>query len=258
MYFSEINQIVHQFQITHSGYIQMDWPVKMKYNPLTTGEQPPVNTNYDRLSEEVVSPLSLIHIFAESATRNGVNVILIDNQEEFLSLTGSNAWANRGPSEMNVWVPYQKSAAKPRPAPTIASTSKVLSSLANARLLETIKDQYDPSDSKDNTYPYLHWWPKKNSLEYVQYDFAREENVSESKVYWFDDGPWGGCRIPLSYKVLYLKDGNWLPVEVIESSGVTKDAYNTISFKSVKTKGLKLEIQLPVDNSSGIHEWKVK
>jgi len=168
------------------------------------------------------------------------------------------AWANRGPSDMTVWVPYEPSAARPQPAPTIASKSKVSSSLKNPRLLEAVKDQYDPADSKDTNYPYLHWWPKKNTVEFVQYDFADQETVSESGVYWYDDGPWGGCRIPLSYKILYLKNGNWLPVEVVSDSGISKDQFNVLKFKPVQTKALKIEVQQPIDHSSGIHEWKVK
>lgn len=168
------------------------------------------------------------------------------------------SWANRGSSEMAVWIPYEESAARPQPAPTIASRSTASSSLENKRLISAIKDQYDPADSKDTNYPYLHWWPKKNTTEYVQYDFDKEEQVTESRVYWYDDGPWGGCRIPKSYKVLYLKDGKWLPVEVTSDSGIAKDKFNVIQFKPVTTKAIKLEVQQPEDNSSGIHEWAVK
>jgi len=165
------------------------------------------------------------------------------------------AWANRGPSEMAVWIPYEESASRPKPAATIASKSKVSGSLSNKQLLVSVKDQYDPIDSKDTNYPYLHWWPKKDSKEYLQYDFDQEYEVTQSKVYWFDDAPWGGCRIPASYQVLYLKDGKWLPVENTNSYAVEKDKFNTLSFKPVKTSALRLELQLPKENASGIHEW---
>lgn len=167
------------------------------------------------------------------------------------------AWANRGPSEMTVWIPYKASATSPKPAPTIASLSKVSSSLKNERMLRAIKDQYEPADSKDNTYPYMHWWPKNNSLEYVQYDLDKEYTLSRSKVYWFDDGPWGGCRIPASYKLYYKKDGEWLPVKNTSPYIITKDKYNVVTFEPVKTTAIKMEIQLPKDNSTGIHEWAV-
>ncbi len=168
------------------------------------------------------------------------------------------SWANRGPSEMTVWIPYLASAARPKPAPTVAATSKVSSSLNNKRMYSAINDQYDPADSKDTNYPYLHWWPKKNSTEFVQYTFNQEQTVSESKVYWFDDGPWGGCRIPASYTLYYKKGDEWVPVNNTSAYSVEKDKFNVLSFEPVKTSALKLEIQLPEDNSSGIHEWVVK
>ncbi len=168
------------------------------------------------------------------------------------------AWNNRGPSDMSVWVPYTHSAARPLPARTIASTSKVSASSGKSRLAVAINDQFDPADSRDANYPYLHWWPKKDTEEFVQYDFEKAATVSQSNVYWFDDGPWGGCRIPVNYRILYLKDDKWEPVKVVTNSGIEKDKFNTIEFEPVLTKGLRLELKLPADNAAGIHEWQVK
>ena len=202
---------------------------------------------------------------------NGVNVLvtnglstkrklnsdeLITNKQQVKAIP-YYVWANRGPSDMTVWVPYEKSASKPLPAPTIASTSKVSSSLQNSKTLIALADQYDPQDSKDSNYPYFHWWPKNNTIEFVQYDFDQEHTVSESKVYWYDDGPWGGCRIPLSYKIFYMKDGEWVPVTNTSTYETAKDKYNKVSFEPVKTTAIKMEVQLPAEHSTGIHEWSV-
>jgi uncharacterized protein len=168
------------------------------------------------------------------------------------------AWNNRGSCEMEVWIPYEASAARPKPAATIASGSRVSASLHNKRMYSALNDQYDPVDSKDNSALYLHWWPKKNSKEWVQYDFNGEYTVSSAKVYWFDDGPWGGCRVPASWKIYYRKDGEWVPVNNTSSYGTEKDKYNKVTFDPVKTTALRLELQLPADNSSGIHEWIVE
>lgn len=205
----------------------------------------------------LLNGIEVLTVKGESATRQ-VNSDQIIKTDQNVTAIPYYAWANRGPSEMTVWIPYEESAARPKPAATIASKSKVSGSLSNKQLLLAVKDQYDPVDSKDNTYPYLHWWPKKDSKEYLQYDFDQEHEVSESKVYWFDDAPWGGCRIPVSYAILYLKDGKWIPVENSNSYAVEKDKFNTLHFKPVKTTALKLELQLPKDNASGIHEWVVK
>jgi len=168
------------------------------------------------------------------------------------------AWANRGSGEMTVWIPYEASAATPKPGPTIASTSKVSGSISSKRMLKALNDQYDPENSNDHNMPYLHWWPKRDTTEYVQYDFDTLHTVSQSKVYWYDDGPWGGCRIPVWYKVYYKKDGSWVPVKNTTPYEIAKDKYNVLEFDPVQTTALKLELQLPVDNSAGIHEWAVK
>ena len=105
---------------------------------------------------------------------------------------------------------------------------------------------------------YLHWWPKHNTLEWVQYDFDQEYTVSGSRVYWYDDSPFGDCRIPASWRILYKQGEQWIPVKNVTPYTVTKDKYDSVQFEPVKTSALKLEIQLPVENASGIHEWIVK
>lgn len=158
---------------------------------------------------------------------------------------------------MEVWIPYTQQASRPQPAPTIAYTSKVSASIP-AKSIVAVKDQFEPADSKDNSVPFFHWWPKQNSTEWVVYDFDTVHTVSSSKVYWFDDGPWGGCRIPASWKIYYKKDGVWVPVKNTTAYEIAKDKYNTVQFEAVTTTALKLEVQLPVDNASGIHEWIVE
>lgn len=193
-----------------------------------------------------------------SSTKRQLNSDELIKSDQMVTAIPYYTWANRGPSDMTVWIPYEASAAKPKPAPTIASKSKVTASIANARMYKALNDQYDPEDSQDHNAPYLHWWPRKNTQEWVQYDFDQEYTVSESKVYWFDDGPWGGCRIPASWKLYYQKGTEWVPVTVIGNYETAKDKYNTLRFEPVKTTGLKLEVQLPVEHATGIHEWMVK
>jgi len=193
-----------------------------------------------------------------SSTRRQLNSSELLRATQDVTAIPYYSWANRGPGEMEVWIPFDESAARPMPAPTIASRSKVSASINNARMLKALNDQYDPQDSRDASAVYLHWWPKKNSLEYVQYDFDAANTVSETSVYWFDDGPFGGCRIPASWKVLYKKGEEWVPVKVISVDPIAKDKYNTVRFEPVTTTALKLEIQQPVDHSAGLHEWIVK
>lgn len=207
--------------------------------------------------EKLLNGVGVINITGQSTKRqlNSDSLLVVEQNVKAIPYY---AWANRGPSEMTVWIPYEQSAARPKPAPTIASTSKVSASLKNKRMFSAIKDQYEPADSKDTNFPYLHWWPAKNTNEFIQYDFAAEQRVSESKVYWYDDSPWGGCRIPVAYKLLYKKGEQWIPVETITPYEISKDKFNTVKFKPVNTTAIRMEIQLPAEHATGVHEWAVK
>lgn len=168
------------------------------------------------------------------------------------------AWNNRGLGQMAVWIADNAQTATPVYPPSIASTSKVTGS-HNPRSLSAINDQNEPANSNDHNFPYYHWWPKKNTTEWVQYDFAKEEEVSLVKVYWFDDEAiQGGCRVPASWKLYYKAGDKWEPVKNLNDYKVEKDKYNEVKFDKVKTSALKLEVTLQKDWASGIHEWIVK
>jgi len=58
--------------------------------------------------------------------------------------------------------------------------------------------------------------------------------------------------------VLYKDGDQWKPIENGDPFAVEKDRYNKISFKSVTTSALRLEVTLQPNWSAGIQEWKVK
>ncbi|MCW3786306.1 glycoside hydrolase family 127 protein [Plebeiibacterium sediminum] len=174
-----------------------------------------------------------------------------------LKLIPYYSWNNRGAGEMTVWMPYNENSIRPLPAPSIASNSKVSASTSSKSLI-AINDQLLPKDAIDHTWPYYHWWPKNDCWEWIQYDFEKEETVSSSKVYWYDDSPFGGCRVPTQWEILYKDGENWIPVKAKGEYKVTKDQWDTIEFEPVKTTALKLRIKLPKEFSTGIHEWIVE
>lgn len=225
--------------------------------------------NKDSLVQNiVVNKTTPLQVSYNSGLLNGINVITTEGQATRRQLNTSAlltstqqvraipyyAWNNRGADEMEVWIPYSQSASRPQPAPTIANTSKVSASI-RSRSIKAINDQFEPADSKDQSLPYFHWWPKKDTTEWVRYDFDAPHTVTTCKVYWYDDGPFGGCRIPAAWKVYYMKDGQWIPVKNTSDYEIAKDKYNSVTFDAVTTTALKLEVQLPKDNSTGIHEW---
>ncbi|KYP16380.1 beta-L-arabinofuranosidase domain-containing protein [Flavihumibacter sp. CACIAM 22H1] len=192
-----------------------------------------------------------------ASTKRQLNSKALLRTEQTVKAIPYYSWNNRGAGEMQVWIPYEASAALPTPAPTIASKSKPSSSQKNPRMLRGLNDQFEPENSQDRNSVYLHWWPNENTTEWVEYKFDKTYQVSSSSFYWFDDGPFGGCRIPQSYTLLYEKAGKFVPVELEKMDPISKDGYNTIKFKPVTTTALRLEVKLPEKHSSGIHEWMV-
>jgi DUF1680 family protein len=166
------------------------------------------------------------------------------------------AWAHRGEGEMAVWLPREESLARPLPQPDIASTSKV--STSGDKPGGAVNDQWDPKNSADHTHPYLHWWPNKGTLEWVEYEFARPATVSAVEVYWVDDTGQGECRVPASWRLFYRQGTNWVPAGALDPYGVEKDHYNRVRIRSVRTPALRLEIQCQPDWSAGLLEWRVE
>jgi len=201
---------------------------------------------------------------------NGVNVIKglakpvsanngkieIGNSVEFTAVP-YYSWANRGAGEMSVWMAVNPSFARPTPSPTIASKSEIIASEKKKSII-SINDQELPDSSSDRSVLYYHWWPKKGTTEWLEYKFAKPETISECSAYWFDDEPWGDCRIPETWKIFYKKNNQWIPVKMNDFNKVEKNKLNTIHFESIKTTGLRMEIVLKKDFSTGIYEWIVK
>ena len=178
--------------------------------------------------------------------------------DERLVLIPYYAWAHRGNGNMTVWMPIDLNATSPALPPSIASQSKVEASVKRLPALSAVNDRLVPADGNDRSIPYTHWWPKKNSTEWLAYTFKEPATVSTATVYWFDDGPWGGCRVPKSWKLYYKNDaGQWAEVTNPSSYSCNKGVPNTVNFDAVKTSAMKLEIEQG-EYSCGVFEWSVK
>jgi len=187
---------------------------------------------------------------------NTENGNLIDTEQGFKAIP-YYAWANRGAGEMQVWIASKATAARPVPFPTIAGRSKVSGS-TQGHSLRSVNDLELPTSSNDHDVLYFHWWPQKDTTVWIQYDFEENSKVSECSVYWFDDGPFGGCRVPVAWRILYKSGNKWIPVKVQEKYLLNKDKLDILRFKAISTSSLRLEVTLPADYSSGIYEWIVK
>lgn len=180
-------------------------------------------------------------------------------KDQTLTLIPYYAWCHRGSGKMRVWLSQDLTATTPAQPATLASESRVSTSTPRMPAISAINDRLVPKDENDRSVPYTHWWPKKGSTEWIGYEFSQESTVQSATVYWYDDGPWGGCRVPQSWRILYQDaQGQWQPVCGVNAYPTDKGAACTVNFDPVKTKALRLEVVLPSDNSAGLFEWIVK
>ena len=175
-----------------------------------------------------------------------------------LTLIPYYAWCHRGSGSMAVWLPQELTATRPTMPATLASVSKLDASTKTSSL-KSIADRLVPKDEFDRSMPYYHWWPAQGTTEWMTYEFPEATTVQSSTVYWYDDGPWGGCRVPKWWKVYYMDEaGEWQEVKNADKYGVEKGCANTVNFDPVKTKAVKLEVRQPDDNSAGLFEWEIR
>ena len=181
-----------------------------------------------------------------------------------------STWNNRGGDQMEVWIANTPAKAVAKPLPTIASRAQTFSNRGPIQndAPETaptdswaggVNDQWEPKRSSDTSKPYHYWWLKRGTTESISYKFKEAEEVSNVQVYWLDfDHYDGDFRVPESWTLYYeTADGSWKEVEDHSPFTVKKDCYNSIDFKPVKTKGLKIVAKLQKGQSGGVLEWKV-
>ena len=181
-----------------------------------------------------------------------------------------STWNNRGPQQMEVWIANRPAAAVATPVKTIASEAETFSNRGPIQndAPETaptdswaggVNDQWEPKRSSDISKPYHYWWLKQGTQEAISYQFREPQTVSNVQVYWLDfDHYDGNFRVPESWTLYYKNPaGEWQEVEDHEPFTVSKDCYNSVSFRPVETTGLKIVAKLQQGESGGVLEWKV-
>ena len=100
-----------------------------------------------------------------------------------------------------------------------------------SKAINAINDGLLPRDEFDRSAPYYHWWPKEGTTEWISYTFNSPKTLSRSTVYWYDDAPWGGCRVPEWWKLYYKNSANqWVEVESANQYGTEKGVGNEVIF----------------------------
>lgn len=234
----------------------LEWPdnQNIPIRNLLLSSKPSFTTVFE---PDLLGGVQVIHTTASTLTENVKKKI----EEAPVNITAIPyfAWANRGRGTMMVWIPDNKAFALPLKQPTLASQSKVTASRGTVSP-QSVNDLNVPANSNDHNQTYSHFWPIRDTTLWIQYTFPAPTKVSSTRVYWFDDSPQGGgCRVPRSWKVLYLNAENqWNEVTQKGPYGVAPDKFNELGFEPITTSAVRLSVQLPQRASAGVHEWEIQ
>lgn len=120
-----------------------------------------------------------------------------------------------------------------------------------------LSDKLIPSKSSDEEIPRFTWWDHKGTEEWVQYTFKETRTFQKCRVYWFDDEPRGGVRLPASWK-LQVKVGEvWEDVQPEGAYPIVKDGWSDVSFRPIGGTQIRLVAKLKEGFSAGVLEWEV-
>lgn len=213
----------------------------------------------------------------------GIVVLLADTVDQCrVTAIPYYAWDHREPGPMAVWVRQSGKSRRPQsedaswqgllyrpldpatlgedePLTPLESAEPAASHCNPSDQVEALNDTLTPQNSSDHGIPRFTWWDHRGTTEWVEYRWPTPIKLHAAEVYWFDDEPTGGrCRVPASWRLLYLDGGEWRPVRTDDEFGLQKDAFNRVRFSPIETTGLRLEVRLREDFSGGILEWRVE
>jgi len=132
-------------------------------------------------------------------------------------------------------------------------------SFVGVGVLSALNGGLETKNSCDHDIPRFTWGNHLGTKEWVQYDWPEEQTLRAVQVYWFDDEPMKRhCRTPQSWRLLYQDGQEWKPVVTKDPYGTEPNKYHRLQFEPVRTKALRIEVQLKPNWSGGILEWKVE
>lgn len=171
-------------------------------------------------------------------------------------------WNHRGKGELVTWIPTRKTLAE-RPGQGIvykmADRELEASHCYASDSVAALMDGKLPRSSADESLPRMTFWPQKGAVSQLYCRFERPRRLSRTAVYWFDDAPRGGCRVPVSWRLLYREGPSWTPVQPTkgESYGTAKNALQALRFAPIQAREWMLEITMQKGFSTGLLEWQL-
>ncbi len=165
------------------------------------------------------------------------------------------AWANRGRSEMMVWLPIDERWAWVRPSPTLASRAEV--SISGGDCPRAANDQIVPSSSRDESHKRVRLEPGEDKSSFIEYRFAAPARVTRTRVYWFVADDWRHEAPPQRLVLTAWSGSEWRVVTELDLSEVELDRFQELPMEPVTTTALRLTCVPREGHAVGLLEWEV-
>lgn len=166
------------------------------------------------------------------------------------------AWDNRAPGPMVVWLPEKPELVEVAGEAGMDShgVRVTASHVWQGDTLADLNDGATPKGSGDQALRRMTWWDHRGGTEWLAYRYPEARKLASVSVYWFDDTGVGRCRLPASWRLLWLDGKEWKPVQLLPKQvyGMARDAFNAVHFEPVTTRELRLEVKLQDDFSGGV------
>lgn len=204
-------------------------------------------------TDGILKNIPAIEIEAAAATSD-------DEQNDKLTLIPYYAWNNRGDKAMNVW--FARDAATVRKG-MVRYAGNIEDAIASFTYsndnVAAIADGKYPTSSADNSIPRWTSWPRLGREQQVEIRLKKKMPIESVSVYWYDDNK--GVKLPTSWRMEYLKDGEWHEYTpyITDSFDTDANKFNMVHpATSVETQALLLHITPQKDAAVGILELTVE
>jgi chitodextrinase len=174
---------------------------------------------------------------------NVLNVTGITSNKVRLSML--NTTQSTGILEFRVW------GTVPSTSTNVALTATATTSYVSSwETLTAVNDGFTPANSNDKTHGAYGNWNNPNTIEWVQYDWTSQRNITKIEVYWFDDN--GGVLTPTTAYVEYWNGSAWVNFGTIPK---VKNAFNALNVSGITSNKIRLSM-LNTTQSTGVIEWR--
>jgi hypothetical protein len=134
-----------------------------------------------------------------------------------------------------------------------ANVTRSTSFVSSWENLAAINDNFTPTSSADRSHPVYGNWPQQGT-QWVQYTWPSAVTLNRVSVYWFDDNQ--GIDLPASCQAQIWTGSAWQNVGAAGGCGVNPNMFNTVTFNTVTTTQVRLNITSRSGFSTGILELR--